>query len=198
MHMCHAMHVEVRGQLWESIIFFYCGPWKLNLGCLTYTANAFNHWTILMALYQPVKKILIFILCACVWNPACIHVYHMCIWCPWRPEEGILTPGTGVTAVMSLLMRVLGAEPGLCAGPTLSWLSSSCTKYGFYFTALGSTPCTCSRIPVYSCRKVSLIKAIQSSLELLESDWVAKSICCSCRRLGFGFQHSYSGSQPSV
>lgn len=21
--------------------------------------------------------------------PACISVYHVCVWCPWSPEEGV-------------------------------------------------------------------------------------------------------------
>jgi hypothetical protein len=27
-----------------------------------------------------------------------LPVYHMHVWCPWRPEEGIRSSGTGVTS----------------------------------------------------------------------------------------------------
>ena len=29
--------------------------------------------------------------------PACISVYHACVWCLQRPEEEIRSPGIGVT-----------------------------------------------------------------------------------------------------
>lgn len=33
---------------------------------------------------------------------ACMYVHHVCAcWCRWRPEEGIESPGTGVTDGMS-------------------------------------------------------------------------------------------------
>ena len=35
-------------------------------------------------------------MCLCA-LPACMYVYHVCAWCLWRPEEGIRSPGTGVT-----------------------------------------------------------------------------------------------------
>lgn len=36
-----------------------------------------------------------------MWAPACIYVYHMCVWCPQRSKEGVRSPGTGVTLVVS-------------------------------------------------------------------------------------------------
>lgn len=38
--------------------------------------------------------------------PACTYVHHIHTWCPWRPEEVVWVPGTGVT------MWVLGIKPG--------------------------------------------------------------------------------------
>jgi E3 ubiquitin-protein ligase NEDD4 len=29
--------------------------------------------------------------------PACMSVHHMHTWCLWRPEEGVGSPGIGVT-----------------------------------------------------------------------------------------------------
>lgn len=31
--------------------------------------------------------------------PACDCVCHVHAWCPWRPEEGAGSPGTGVTGI---------------------------------------------------------------------------------------------------
>lgn len=31
--------------------------------------------------------------------PICIDVHHVCVCCPWRPEEGVASPGTGVPDV---------------------------------------------------------------------------------------------------
>lgn len=38
--------------------------------------------------------------------PACMFVYHVCSWFPWRPEEG-----TGSPPVLESQMLVLGIEP---------------------------------------------------------------------------------------
>lgn len=32
--------------------------------------------------------------------PVCICVCHRHVWCPWRPEEEVRFPGTGVTVVV--------------------------------------------------------------------------------------------------
>jgi hypothetical protein len=29
--------------------------------------------------------------------PACIYVYHVPMWCSWRSEESVRSPGPGVT-----------------------------------------------------------------------------------------------------
>ena len=31
------------------------------------------------------------------WLASCVSVYHLCAWYPWRPEEGAVSLGTGVT-----------------------------------------------------------------------------------------------------
>ena len=45
----------------------------------------------------------------------CVYVCTMCMQYPWRPEEGIRSPGTEVTRSYEP-MRVLGMEPGSSAG----------------------------------------------------------------------------------
>lgn len=30
-------------------------------------------------------------------QPACVSMHHVCVWCSLRPEEGIRTPEAGVT-----------------------------------------------------------------------------------------------------
>lgn len=42
--------------------------------------------------------------------PEGISVYHLCAWCPWRPEEGIRCPVTGVPDGFEP-MEVLGIDP---------------------------------------------------------------------------------------
>lgn len=49
--------------------------------------NAFNHWRMLEALCQ--LEIFIFILCTCVWRPACMHMHHMCV-CAYGEQKRIL------------------------------------------------------------------------------------------------------------
>lgn len=29
---------------------------------------------------------------------SCVSVYHVCTWCPWKPEGSIESPRTGITA----------------------------------------------------------------------------------------------------
>jgi hypothetical protein len=42
---------------------------------------------------------------------ACVSVHHMHAWCPQRPEEGIGSPGTGVTMWLLAAMLVLRTKP---------------------------------------------------------------------------------------
>ena len=60
------------------------------------------------------------VICLCVY--IYIYIYHVHAWCPWRPEEGIRSPETGVTdhcelrcwgLNLSPLEELLPAEPAL-------------------------------------------------------------------------------------
>lgn len=44
---------------------------------------------------------------------ACMYVPHMCVWCPWKPEEGVRTLGTGITDGCEPLCGC--REPKLCS-----------------------------------------------------------------------------------
>lgn len=42
--------------------------------------------------------------------PEYIYMYHMHVWCPWRPEEDIRSPGTGVMNSSEPPYGVLGTK----------------------------------------------------------------------------------------
>lgn len=46
--------------------------------------------------------------------PGCVSVRHFCVWCLWRPEECIRSPGTGVTLTVSLLGEIWKWNLVLC------------------------------------------------------------------------------------
>ena len=58
---------------------------------------------------------------------ACLSMYHVCAWCLWWPEEGIGSPGTGVTDSCELPCGCWELNPGpleeqsvlLTTGPSL-------------------------------------------------------------------------------
>jgi hypothetical protein len=43
------------------------------------------------------------LICMCV-SSACMSAYHVNAWCPRRPEDGIISHGTGVTDVCEPLL----------------------------------------------------------------------------------------------
>jgi hypothetical protein len=44
--------------------------------------------------------------------PACVRMYHMCIWRPWKPEDGIRFPVIGVTGSCKLPCGCWELNPG--------------------------------------------------------------------------------------
>jgi hypothetical protein len=42
------------------------------------------------------QSIFIYLMCMCILSE-CIHVHHVHVWCPWKLEHGIRSPGTRVT-----------------------------------------------------------------------------------------------------
>lgn len=60
----------------------------------------------------------------------CMFVYHMCMSCLWRPEEGVRSLRTGNT--VSRVMWVLETEPesSVRAADTLNCLAISLAGYG--------------------------------------------------------------------
>lgn len=46
---------------------------------------------------------------------SCMSVYHVYVWCPWRPEEDT---GSPETAVIWAMMWVLGVEARCCGSTT--------------------------------------------------------------------------------
>lgn len=46
------------------------------------------------------------------------HVYTSCAWCPWRPEEDIILPGTGVTGDWQPPCGCWEQNPGPLKGTT--------------------------------------------------------------------------------
>lgn len=59
--------------------------------------------------------------------PSCMYVYYMYAWCPWKTEEDIRSPGTGVTDGCKPPCRFWGTEPGSSARAT-SAFNHSCVS----------------------------------------------------------------------
>lgn len=55
----------------------------------------------------------LFLSCMCDYF-ACMYVFVLChAWCPWRPEESVRVPGTGVTnghATMLMVMELASLQ----------------------------------------------------------------------------------------
>lgn len=49
--------------------------------------------------------------CLCT-LPICMHLHHMCSWCPWRPKEGVRSPVTSVPDGFELLCGLWRLQPG--------------------------------------------------------------------------------------
>jgi hypothetical protein len=73
-------------------------------------------------------------------------VYHLYAWCPWRPEEGIRSPGTGVADDCEPLCGYWELNPGpfeeytvfLTMDPSLQLLDQLVKRFIYlYFTHMG-------------------------------------------------------------
>jgi hypothetical protein len=107
-----------------------------HLLCLKLTVKQF-----LVLTFYPLLRhhCFFFILCYCLYScgclSTCMYMYHMCVWCPWKPEENVRFLGTVGTE---------GCEPpSVCWGLNIvplcksSWPLSclsnpSISTYNFY------------------------------------------------------------------
>lgn len=56
--------------------------------------------------------------------PACLNVHHMCVWCLWRPEEGLDHLGLELQAVVSSHVCAVNWTWVLCRASRCSELLS--------------------------------------------------------------------------
>jgi hypothetical protein len=76
----------------------------------------------------------LFLLCVWLKTKVCTHVwaYHLCCWCPQRPEEGVGFPGTGGTDSCELLIGLPEPNLGLLKSIQCSQALSYLSKPSFY------------------------------------------------------------------
>ena len=63
------------------------------------------------------------------WLWACRCAYHMCVWCPQRPEEGIRPPGAGVSVVSPVGAGSENQTQVLCKSSQCSQLLSRLSNF---------------------------------------------------------------------
>lgn len=88
-----------------NMISEYSTNWATSLGSLLNSVQELN--------YTPSYIRIYFVICIGVLCASCISEHRMHAWYPQRPEEGVKSPATGITHIVSCHMdRCLELNPG--------------------------------------------------------------------------------------
>lgn len=123
-----------------------------------------------------------------------MSVDHVCAWCPWRPEEGVRYPGTGVNSLLiacKLLYGCLELNPRRAASAVSHWatppnpLPYFCVRISYWtWTLLIQAEQAPACPPPGSACFCHLVLSYRHSLPHLAFVWMLgtqiQGLCCCC------------------